>query len=176
MKKRKLIATTLFLALSALFVGCSDDDNSVTCTPAYTGELTENEAFLAGTWELSALTSSIEIDLTDDNENNPSTDIFMQQTECENDIVYIFNTDRTFSYEIGQSEGLNCSYTDGLDGTWKLTGSTITFNSCFESTRTVEFNDDLTAYSFDSLAELNGQQFTVTYTFTKATEDIEPAE
>src|SRR5699024_11429066 len=45
-----------------------------------------------------AVVADQEVDLTDDDEENPSTDIFAQQSACEKDEQYVFDADRTFEY------------------------------------------------------------------------------
>ena len=47
MKTRKLIAASLVVALTGLFISCSDDDTT-SCVPDYTGALSEQDLLELG--------------------------------------------------------------------------------------------------------------------------------
>ncbi|MCF8713533.1 DUF5004 domain-containing protein [Joostella atrarenae] len=179
MKTRKLIAASLFVALTGLFISC-DDDDTVSCTPDYTGALSDEETTFVGSWELTGITSDEEIDLTDDEEENPSTDIYAQQTECQNDIVYTFNSDRTYTYEQGGVVE-DCEATEDFSGSWKLGGTTLGLvTNCYESIQTLEFNAEETEYTVQTsgiATDASGQQIqiVVTYTYSQKLAEIEPA-
>ncbi len=170
MKKQKLAAVVLFAALTGMFVSCNDDDNQ--CIPDYTGALSADETAFAGEWHLTAIESSEAIDLTDDDEDNPSTDIYAQQSECENDLQYDFNTDRTYTYSVGKNAE-DCETSGTIKGTWKFGGSTLgMITSCLESVVDLDINAERTTFSFTTdnfYTKENGQriEIEVTHTYTK---------
>ncbi|WP_335965197.1 DUF5004 domain-containing protein [Galbibacter sp. PAP.153] len=172
MKNQKLIATTLFVALMGVFVSCTDDDSD-NCVPDYTGALSEAETAFVGEWRLSAIEADEEVDLTDDDEDNPSTDIFAQQTACQNDQVYEYNSDRTFTYSAGQNEE-DCEGAGSIAGTWKLGGDTLGLvYNCFEDILALDFDAQRTSYRINSnvrIEDVDGKviQTQITLTYTKA--------
>ncbi|QLE00996.1 DUF5004 domain-containing protein [Galbibacter sp. BG1] len=178
MKTRKLIAASLFVALSGLFIGCNDDDGA-SCAQDYTGALSEQEASFAGTWTLTGIESSEAIDLTDDDVDNPSTDIFAQEDSCLTDIVYEYNTDRTFTYDQGKNTA-DCNRSEQFTGTWKLGGNTLgLITNCFESIEEISFSEDRTSYTVASrgiVTDANGQRQEVdlTFTYTQGPMMVEP--
>ncbi|MCM5662466.1 DUF5004 domain-containing protein [Galbibacter mesophilus] len=180
MKTTKLIATGLMVAFAGLFVSCNDDDSD-SCAVDYTGELSQPEMQFVGTWSLTAIQSSEPVDLTDDDTENPSTDIFAQNTPCRNDVVYEFNEDRTFTYMEGLNEE-DCNE-ENINGTWMLGGNTLGLvTGCFEVIEELAFNASRTSYSVSSevnIVDVNGQsqavELTFTYTQGPNMEDPEPA-
>ncbi|WP_417363255.1 DUF5004 domain-containing protein [Galbibacter sp.] len=172
MKKQKLMAVVLLTALTGLFVGCNDDDTS-SCTPDYIGALSAEETAFAGEWTLSAIVSDKEVDLTDDEEDNASTDIYAQQSECQNDQQYIFKTDRSFEIQGGENAA-DCDPVQSIAGTWKLGGSTLgLIYFCSENIQAIEFNTEKTSFSFSSdliITDLAGNKIDaeVTFTYSKA--------
>ncbi len=123
--KIKLICTSL---LGLLFLSCFKGDDNNYCADNYTGVLSANENFLVGSWSLTAVESDLAVDITDDNEDNPLKDIFVQSTDCQNDAQYIFGTDR--SYDIKQGYiAVDCSQKLTTSGTWKLTGENLSITS-----------------------------------------------
>ena len=170
MKKTVLLVKSL-VVMSFLFVSCNDND-SVSCPEALTGELSELESSFTGNWELTAIVSEKEIDLTNDDEKNPSKNIFEQQTECKQDIVYIFNSDRSFNYKEGfVAEG--CTETK-INGTWKYnTNGLVLVANCTSQIMDIDVNDDNTEFSIENvynLKDVNGDVITskLTFTYTKA--------
>ncbi|MEH6703269.1 MAG: DUF5004 domain-containing protein [Galbibacter orientalis] len=180
MKTRKLIAASLVVALTGLFISCSDDDTT-SCVPDYTGALSEQESGFTGTWKLTAIESSKELDLTDDDEDNPTTDIFIQQTDCQNDISYTYGTDRSYIYEVGENAE-DCTNARSGTGTWKLGGNSLgVISACYEDIQNLEFNTERNEYKIQNTGtgtDVNGKSFQiiVTYTFTKELADVEPAD
>lgn len=170
MKKQKLMAVVVLTALTGLFVGCNDDDAE--CIADYQGELTADETAFAGEWNLSAIVSDEELDLTDDEEDNPSTDLFAQQSACQNDQQYVFNGDRTFEFSSGENAE-SCDNPVSLTGTWKLGGSTLgMIYYCSENIVDLEFNADRTTFSYSTPAQFQqpsgNVQVEVTFTYTIA--------
>ncbi|WBU90473.1 DUF5004 domain-containing protein [Cellulophaga omnivescoria] len=157
--------------LGVLFLNCSSDDDLV-CAEDYTGELTAVESVLQGTWVLTAVESSVAVDLTDDEEDNPIKDIFAQSTDCQNDAEYNFMTDRSFTFKQGLTAA-NCEQKSDILGTWQFTGNTLNFSSaCTIFSSQINLNDDETAFSVESLLnirDINNQlvEAEVTYTYTK---------
>src|SRR5690554_6393933 len=146
MKKQKLMAVVVLTALTRLFVGCNDDDSS-SCIEDYTGVLSTEETAFAGEWNLTAIVSDKEVDITDDEEANPSTELFAKQTDCQNDQQYVFNTDRTLEISSGKTAE-DCENPATISGTWKLGGSTLgTIDYCSEQTQELDFNSDRTTFS-----------------------------
>lgn len=171
MKKQKLMAVVVLTALTGLFVGCNDDDAE--CIADYQGELTADETAFAGEWNLSAVVADQEVDLTDDDEENPSTDIFAQQSACEKDEQYVFDADRTFEYS-KSNNAEDCDNPVKLTGTWKLGGSTLgMIYFCSENIVDLDFNSDRTTFSLTNdviVTEVGGNRVEteVTFTYTKA--------
>lgn len=157
--------------LGVLFWNCSSDDGPV-CAEDYTGELTEVEAVLEGTWVLTAVESSVAVDLTDDEEENPIKDIFIQSTDCQNDAIYNFNTDRSFTFKQGLTAA-DCNQKSDITGTWQLQGNVLSFSStCTIFNSQIELNDDDTNFETVSVVNLRDVynkvvQAEVTYTYTK---------
>jgi len=170
MKKTVLLVKSL-VVMSFLFVSCNDND-SVTCPDALTGELSEVESAFAGKWVLTAIASEKEVDLTNDNVANPSKNIFEQQTACQKDVIYVFNADRTFDYKEG-SVAEACTKT-AIDGTWKysVSGLVIVAN-CTSQILDIDVNDDSTEFSIESTYNIKDVSNNVissklTFTYTKA--------
>lgn len=172
MKKTVLLVKSL-VVMSFLFVSCNDND-SVTCPDALTGELSAVESSFAGTWELTAIASEKEIDLTNDEVANPSKNIYAQQTACQQDIMYIFNADRSFDYKEGfVAEG--CTKTK-IDGTWKYSiNGLVIVSNCTSQIMDIDVNDDKTEFSVANtynLKDVSGNVVSskLTFTYTKVVE------
>jgi hypothetical protein len=171
MKVRSIFMGAALLA-GAMFIGCSDDDDD--CIQDYTGPLAENETPLVGKWVLSGITSSEEVDITDDDEENPSTDIYAQYTDCQKDAAYTFNEDRDYKFEQGTTAS-DCQGKVTTNGTWQYTNNQISLVTlCTVLNLPVTFTNAGT--SFQSVSQLlikdvTGQtvQAEVTFTYTKAT-------
>lgn len=121
MKRMLFVLTIAFLGISA--ISCNSDDDSF-CAEDFTGALTDHEKTLEGEWELSAITSDEEIDLTDDDVDNPSEDIFGQQTDCQNDVSYTFASSRAYTLQQG-TRVAGCDNEFSTSGTWNLVGDEI---------------------------------------------------
>ncbi len=157
--------------LGSMLSGCSTD-NSIECPEDFTGSLVEEENNLLGTWQLSAIVAGEEVDLTDDNEENPDTDIFVQYTACEKDAEYTFGPGRAYEYSQGANES-DCSNMVNITGTWKLAnGSLGMVGNCSVQNMNVVLNDDNSAFSVTSnytITDVNGVsvQTDVTFTYSK---------
>ena len=95
MKNFHLILFSLLTAVT--FVGCNSDSGDINCVDDFTGALDTSEEDFVGTWSLTAITADQAVDITDDNEDNASQDIYMQYEECQQDAVYNFESGRTYS-------------------------------------------------------------------------------
>lgn len=149
---------------------CSSDEGTQ-CPPDFTGELTTNEEKLVGEWELSAIVAGEALDLTDDQVDNPSTNLYNQYTDCQQDAFYTFGSQRTFSYEEGQN-AQDCSNKVQTSGTWELASNTLRIKaSCNIQSTTVEFNAENTEFSFAdtfNVTDVSGttRQTTIAFTYT----------
>ncbi len=174
MMKLKSIFMGASLLVGMVLSGCSDD-NDDNCAPDYTGPLTDSESLLVGQWSLSAINSDKALDLTDDEVENPSTDIYAQYTDCQKDARYDFAEDRNYNFAQGAVE-TNCDNKLITNGTWQYDNSQINFvNSCVILNLPITFINANT--SFKSVSEnllvkdVTGSVTTVTWTFvyTKVT-------
>lgn len=145
------------LLLIILIIACSIDGgaNGGVCTEDFTGALKSNETVLAGTWTLTGITSDTEVDITEDDEDNPSQDIFAQYSDCRKDAEYRFETDRAFRFAEGQKIA-GCSNQLVVEGSWKFTGLALDLNSsCSVRTIPIRFNDDFSEFSYIGLITYN---------------------
>jgi hypothetical protein len=168
--KRKMIFILFSGIASLLFTSCIAD-NGVECPSDYTGALTGDEPDLVGEWVLTAIESDKEIDLTDDDEDNPIKDIYVQYTACQKDAVFAYGQNRTYVFNQGQ-EASGCVNKTTSEGTWKLaTGTLSLVSGCSLQTMAIDFNDDKTEYTFSgnyNLRDVDGEtmQTKITFTYT----------
>jgi hypothetical protein len=149
MKRLKLIACSVMM-MSVLMVSCSLNDGT-SCPEALTGELTLIESEFVGTWVLTNMVSEEEVDLTDDNVENPSTEIFQQLSDCQKDLVFDFGNDRAYTIKQGYS-ATNCENKQSLDGTWKLIEGKLTLVAlCTTQLVDIEFNGDNTIFTREDI-------------------------
>src|SRR5690606_19051372 len=95
------------------------------CPDPLIGELTAIETEFSGSWKYIGMEAEEAIDITDDNTDNPSTNLFAQLKDCDRDMVYNFMTNR--NYEIKQGYvAANCNNKQTLTGTWSLTATDLT--------------------------------------------------
>lgn len=168
MKKPILFIKSLIFA-SILFVGCDSSDD-IECPEALTGELSEKETSFTGTWSLISVVTEDEIDLTDDDTENPTTDLYSQLPDCENDMVYTFETDRTYTYYLGKNAA-DCATQQEITGTWQLTenNNLVFVTNCSSGGNLIEFNEDETEFSFEAtynFTDVDGYTITTKTTFT----------
>ncbi|MFB9056551.1 DUF5004 domain-containing protein [Mariniflexile ostreae] len=150
MKKSILLVKSL-LIMSVLIVSCDNNDDSIQCPEAITGELIPIESDFTGRWELKSITVEDEIDITDDNEDNPSLDLFAQYSECQKDIVYNFNDDRSYELALGQVAS-DCSNKLKVEGTWKLSETTLTLvANCSRDLIVIDVNEDATEFVLEAV-------------------------
>ncbi len=157
--------------MGILLTGCnSDDDNN--CPPDYAGELLPAEETLVGSWYLTAAVAEDEIDLTDDDTENPSTDLFEQVSACEKDRYYTFDDDRVMKFLMG-TLATDCSNESESISSWKLEGNKLSFiNTCYEFEVNLTFAGDDSAFSVEFeevITDVEGMNIstTVTYIYTK---------
>ncbi|WP_303318399.1 DUF5004 domain-containing protein [Flavivirga abyssicola] len=167
MKKTNVLMSSL-IVIALLIVGCSDDDSN--CTQDLTGELSNDETAFAHKWVLAEIVSEKEIDLTDDSEDNPNTNLFEQYEACEKDAFYNFNNDRSYTFEQGVTAS-NCSNKQTSTGTWKLTNNTLLTLVSFCNMREIdiEMNTDGTSFLIEdnfNVTDVNGNRINSNITFT----------
>ncbi len=159
------------LVMGLMFSGCSDDDDN--CIDDFTGPLTASETLLVGEWRLSGITSSVAVDLTDDDVENPLTDIYAQYTDCQKDAGYAFMEDRDYKFEQGTTEA-NCENKVITSGTWQYTADQISFiTSCTVLSMPITFTNANTSFQSVSpkllIKDVTGQivEADVTFVYTK---------
>ena len=167
--------TLWLLAFTLLFAGCTPD-NDVPCAEPFTGSLAEEEIPLSGTWELTALEGSTAIDLTDDDIDNASTDLYAQIDECVVNVKYILNDSRVINYVASEVVEDFCEERVLLDGTWKYELNTISVVSgCAQYYLPIALSEDKTSFTLTlnrRLVNYLGEQIDmeVIETFTRVTE------
>ncbi|WMI65373.1 DUF5004 domain-containing protein [Aestuariibaculum sp. YM273] len=149
MKKTILLVKSLMLT-GILAVSCNDD-NDYKCPEAFTGELTETETNFTGLWKLKSIVTEEEIDLTDDDIDNPTTDLFSQFTECQQDVAYNFNNDRSYSYLAG-TIATDCENKQTISGTWELNEASVLslVVSCAKQSSIIEVNETNTEFTIET--------------------------
>ncbi len=156
--KEKLFNAGIVMCISAMLLSCTSDDG-IECAEDFTGDLSANEQTLVGEWVLSGIVAAKELDLTDDNTDNPSTDLFAQYAECKKDASYTFKEDRSYAYELGKYVE-DCEYAVASTGTWELASQNLSLvSSCNLQTTTLEFNEDSSQFTFSeiySVTEVTG--------------------
>lgn len=175
MKKSILIIKSLFLVVALSIFSCNTDDD-IKCPDALTGELSAAETQFSGSWKLVAMEADEAIDLTDDNADNPSTDLFAQYNACDRDLEYNFMNDRNLVYRQGYS-AVDCANKLTFSGTWNLIGNDLTLvANCASQRITIETNAEGDQYSYDvtlQFRDVNGAQKTskVKFTFEKMVDE-----
>lgn len=175
-----MILGTVVLAIGLNSCNVSDDTDFV-CPEDFSGALLESENDLLGKWELTAIVADKEVDITKDSENNPKTDIYVQYSECERDNNMVFSSDRAYTNSQGQNAE-NCTNKAKFNGTWQIKDNVLSLlSNCYVQKLQVEFNEEKTAYSYKgnyTITDVHGVQIQtdVTFTYTKAADDLEPAE
>lgn len=149
MKKIFLNVRTFSLVAAMLFSCESDNENN--CPDNFTGALLAEELPLVGEWVLSGVMSAKEIDLTDDDTDNPSKDIYAQYEDCERDAIYIFKTDRSYTFELGRNVD-GCDYVIPSRGTWQLKSKNLSLvTACQLFTTALGFNEDQTEFVYSNI-------------------------
>ena len=167
MKTKIIVIATMGMLLT----GCnSDDDNN--CAPNFTGELQPAEEKLIGDWFLTAAGAEDEIDLTDDDTVNPSTDIFDQLSDCDKDLFYTFHSNREMEIKVG-TIATDCDNKNEAISSWKLEGNVLSYiNTCHRIDDELTFSVDESTFSVESeviIQDVEGDNITttVTYVYTK---------
>ena len=138
-----------FVILLLLCSGCAKDDDGAACPEDFSGALQEEEKVLPSVWVLSAVEGTVAIDLTDDQTDNPDTDLFAQLGQCEQNARYIFKEDRSASYYASEQENLDCTEKILFDGTWKLENEVLYLNAgCFNMQAALTFDELFMTFSF----------------------------
>ncbi len=165
-KKNALIHSLVLIVL--FMVSCNDDDIP-NCIQDLTGELSANETAFAHKWVLAEIVSVDEIDITDDNTDNPSTNLFEQYSACERDASYSFDNDRDYTFQQGEMAP-NCDNKQSSTGTWKLTGNRLTLVSfCNLREIELEINDDDTSFFIEDVFDFTDVNSKVVRTKVKFT-------
>lgn len=159
------------VVLCMLFVNCDLNEDPVECPSPLTGDLLETEVTLVGTWKIIGITADTEVDISNDSEDNPSTDIYNQSSDCSKDAFYTFNENRTYTYNTGtQTDGCTKNTTSG---TWQLNQKDLLLVvSCGSNVYNVSFNEDDSQFSYTlslDVQEVNGvlTSARITFTFSK---------
>ncbi len=167
--KKILLHTFITAIFIGLCIGCMSDDEIV-CAEDFEGELVESENILVGQWVLSAIFSEKAVDLTDDDENNPIQDIYAQYSDCKNDRVYSFGANRRYTFVRGANQAFACKDESESEGTWKLTGETLSFvTSCSTFKMTIDFNEEESQFSLTDdydIRDVEGNTIRAEVTFT----------
>ena len=119
MKKSILVIKSLMVMTALFMVSCISDDD-IKCPEPLTGALNASESEFSGSWKFSGMMADDAVDITNDNTDNPSKDIFAQYSACERDLVYDFMSNRNYSLKQGYLAP-DCNNKQSLTGTWSLT-------------------------------------------------------
>lgn len=174
MKKSILFIKTLVLVGALLMFSCNNDDG-VSCPEPLIGELDASETEFAGTWEFTAMVAEEAIDITDDKTDNPSTDIYAQFPECQQDLTYTFAKNRDYVQKQGFLAD-ECQNKQSVSGTWKLTADTLTFVAiCATQSIKIDVNEAGDAFSYTAIlnfqdAKAGLKTTKVTFTYSKVSE------
>lgn len=164
-------------AIAGVFLlsGCTSDD-STSCPEPYTGPLTAEEENLSDTWVLTGLEGAIEIDLTDDDTDNPATDILAQLDECVSNARYEFGADRVGSYYASELVNDTCEDRLLFQGSWRFEDSVIHVNAgCAALRLEVSFDEETGNFSYVTYENVRNYKdqvipMEVTYIFSRVTE------
>jgi len=171
--KKNVLAFAGWVCFALIVVSC-DSDQGNACPKDFVGALTGQEEQLVGTWVLSEITSESAIDLTDDEEQNPSTDLFEQYSECDRDASYIFDDDRTYRYDLGQRVG-DCDYPITATGSWKFSAQILSLTStCSIQTAPLKLNAEGDTFTFSEVYKLKDVHGTIIQTKIVFTYSLAP--
>jgi len=171
--KYKFLSIGATLFISVMFLSCSSDDGDQ-CPPDFTGDITSEEEKLVGVWELSSMVAADELDLTDDGVDNPSTDIYNQYTDCQQDAVYSFGAQRIYGYEEGEN-AQSCDAQIQIEGTWELVSGTLRLtSSCSIQSTSVVFNDNDTTFTLSQIFNVRDVSGVVSQTSIDFTYSLVP--
>lgn len=166
--KRLLFNLGALFMISGCFLSCSTDDGD-DCPEDFSGALVANEEKMVGEWTLTAIVADEAVDITDDDDDNPSTDLFAQYNDCQNDAAYTFNSGRSYTFEQGVN-GTNCPNRATVSGSWQLASNTLSIVfGCNLQNLSLTFNGSDTAFSFSdnfNVTDINGDVIQTEITFT----------
>lgn len=171
MRKLNVVMKSLMVMTALVLVSCNNDDG-IECPVALTGELTAPETEFSGAWEFAGLVAVEEVDITDDDTVNPSTDIYAQYTDCQQDLVYDFMEDRNYVFKQGYVAD-DCEGKQTLTGTWKLTDKVLTFvANCASQSIEIEMSEAGDSFTYESVVNIRDvnnlvKTSKVTFTFEK---------
>lgn len=177
MRKSILIMKSLVVIAALSIVSCNTDDG-IQCPEALTGDLSTTETEFSGSYKLVAMEAEEAIDLTEDNTDNPMTDVFAQYTACDRDLVYKFMSNRNLEYVQGYS-AVDCTNKLTFPGTWNLIGNDLTLvANCSSQRIMIEKSAEGDKFSYDAILpfrDVNGttKSIKVKFTFDK-TVDVQP--
>lgn len=167
----KKILPVILIGFGLMTSSCISDD-TISCTPNYTGILDQTESLLVGTWVMTAATAQDEVDITDDDTDNPSTDLFSQFPECERSLSYSFTENRGFTLVKG-SDALDCEGGYTVEGSWKYSGTVLeVVTNCVRGGMDITLTEENSSFVNQEIQQVvtaNGLivQTLVTYTFTR---------
>lgn len=162
----KKIFIIIFISTMMLGLGaCSNSDDN-TSTPANNNSPTKTELLTAKPWKKVAETVSPAQNIG----GRMVTDLYAEEEACNNDDLYIFNTDKTFKYDEGATK---CDPSDPqiwATGTWVFnsdeTQMIVTFSgSGLKSTNNILEVSSTTA-KLSHEETINGTKYTTTSTYT----------
>ena len=166
--KRFIFSMSILFMISGCIVSCSTEGTD-NCPEDFTGALTTNEEKLVGTWQLTAIDAEDAVDISDDDTENPSTDLFAQYSDCQKDADYTFGSDRSYTYTQGQNE-TDCPNKAALGGSWQISSNTLRFvYACNVQNLVIIFNGDETEFSFSdnfTITDVDGNNVVTDITFT----------
>ncbi|MFD2098998.1 DUF5004 domain-containing protein [Flagellimonas iocasae] len=166
--KRIIFNIGALFMIGGLVVSCSPDDGS-SCPEDYTGALQATEEKLVGEWVLSGIMADEAVDITDDDQDNPSTDLFVQYDECQKEAAYTFDEDRSYTYQQGIN-GTDCPNRASISGSWQFSSSTLSIIfSCDIQNLVITLNGSDTAFSFSNnfnVTDIDGNVVNTDITFT----------
>lgn len=162
------------LAGVLLLAGCTPNDD-FECPAAYTGALSADEEVLVGDWKLSGLEGSIAIDLTDDEMDNATTDLYGQISECIREARYVFSENRELAYFGSREVEDVCEEELLFGGTWRLEGNIVSIVSgCTVGGFELDLDEEAGSFSYtvyEQVVNFKGDvvAMQVTYTYTDQT-------
>lgn len=166
--------------MGALFMVSCNTDDSINCPDPLTGDLNAIETGFSGQWAFSGMMAESAVDITDDEKDNPSKDVYAQYTACERDLVYNFLANRSYSFKQG-SVATDCTNKQQLTGTWSLTdGKSLKFvANCGSQTSQITVDESGKTFSFVttlSIRDVSNVEKTtkVTFTYTKVEAEETP--
>ena len=168
------------MVMAVLFMVSCNTDNDMECPETIKGPLNDVETEFLGSWRFIAMEAEDPVDVTDDDIDNASKDIYAQYTDCERDWIYEFKNDRDYTYKLGYSLE-DCKSRYDLVGTWSLsTENSLTFiDNCASETVQIKKSETDNTFSYESLMNFkdavgNMKTTIVTFTYKRVESEITP--